>query len=337
LANQTGIKQIADIVGVSVATVSRALNNPEKVKAETREKILQAFEDKGYVYNAAAADLVKKKSSVIGVLIPNAQTPLFAQNLIGIQDCLQKVGYSIIAGNTKYDDKIESRLLLQFHQRQVAGILRAGFRNNSVAFERWLKSANIPCVIMCEKLEKSELNFVGIDNYQAAFSMVNYLLSLRHRRIGLIIGPYSLSERVNQRFLGYRSALETAGHTYDSRLVIETAVSLDNGAEALRDLLSRPDPPTAVFAAADYLALGALRTAHEKGLKIPQDISIAGFGDIDVAAYSNPPLTTVRVPGYQCAYKAAEILLKLINQGEHKLYQHCLDTELIIRGTCMEI
>lgn len=336
MANQTGIKQIADMVGVSVATVSRALNNPEKVKAETRKKILQACEDKGYVYNAAAADLVKQKSSVIGVLIPNAQTPLFASTLIGIQDCLQKVGYSMIAGNTKYDDKIESRLLLQFNQRQVAGILRAGFRNNSEGFEQWLKSANIPCVIMLEKLENSGLNYVGIDNYQAALSMVNYLLSLRHRRIGLIVGPFSLSERVNQRFLGYRSALEAAGYEYDPSLVIETEVSLNNGAKALQELLSRPNPPTAVFAAADYFALGALRAAHEKGLKIPEDLSIAGFGDIDVAAYSNPPLTTVRVPGYQCAYKAAEVLLKLITEGEKKLSQYCLDTELIIRATCME-
>jgi DNA-binding LacI/PurR family transcriptional regulator len=204
-------------------------------------------------------------------------------------------------------------------------------------FEQWLKSAGIPCVIMLEKLENSRLNYVGFDNYQAAFAMTNYLLSLRHKNIGLIIGPFSQTERVNQRFRGYRDALEAAGQTFNPQIVIETEVGLSNGAEALRDLLSRPEPPTAVFAAADYLALGALRAAHEKGLNVPEDISIAGFGDIDVAAYSNPPLTTVRVPGYQCAYKATEVLLKLINEGGQKVHQQCLDTDLILRSTCKAV
>lgn len=337
MPNHAGMKQIADTVGVSVATVSRAINNPEKLKAETLWKIQQAFEKQGYTYNAAAADLVRRKSTVIGVLIPNAKTPLFASTLLGIQDYLQKTDYSIIVGNSKYDDKIESELLVRFQQRQIAGIIRAGLGYNAAMFEKWLKSVDIPCVIMLEKLENSKLSYVGFDNFQAAFAMTNYLLSLRHSRIGLIIGPFSRTDRVNKRFQGYRAAIEAAGLSFDPSIVIETEIDLSSGAYALRELLSRPDPPTAVFAAADYLALGALRTAYDKGLKVPDDISIAGFGDIDVAAYYNPPLTTVRVPGYQCAYKATEVLLKLINEGEGALYQHCLDTDLIIRSTCKAV
>jgi len=152
MASHTGMKQIADIVGVSVTTVSRALNRPEMLKAETRWKILQAVEEQGYVYNAAAADLVRQKSTVIGVLIPNAKTPLFASTLLGIQDCLQDLGYSMIVGNTKYDDKIENQLLMQFHQRQISGLIRAGFGQNRAKFDNWLKAADIPCVIMLEKL-----------------------------------------------------------------------------------------------------------------------------------------------------------------------------------------
>ncbi len=334
MANHTGMKQIADIVGVSVATVSRALNNPEKLKAETRWKILQALEDQGYVYNAAAADLVRQKSTLIGVLIPNAKTPLFASTLLGIQDCLQSLGYSMIVGSSKYDEKIENQLLMQFHQRQISGIIRAGFGYNRSKFDDWLKSADIPCVIMLEKLENSGLNYVGFDNHQAAFAMTNYLLSLRHKRIGLIVGPFSRTERVQKRFNGYRAALEAAGLDFDPKIVIETEIGLSNGSDAFQELISRADPPTAVFAAADYLALGALRAANEMGLKVPEDISIAGFGDIDVAAYSNPPLTTVRVPGYQCAYKATEVLLELINGENQAQHQYCFDTDLIIRSTC---
>ena len=334
MANQAGMKQIADRVGVSVATVSRAINSPEKVKAETLERIKQAFEDHGYTYNAAAADLVRKQSTVIGVLVPNAKTPLFSSTLLGILDCLQGTGYSMIVGNSKYDENIENELLVQFHQRQIAGIIRAGFEFNAARFSKWLKVADIPCVIMLEKLENSGFNFVGFDNYQAAQAMTNYLLSLRHSRIGLIIGPFSRIERVHKRFQGYCAALKAAGLPLDPSIVIETEIDLSSGANAIQELLSRPDPPTAIFAAADYLALGALRAAHELGLNVPDDISIAGFGDIEVAAYSNPPLTTVRVPGYQCAYKATEVLLKQIRKGVQTPVQYCLDIDVIIRSTC---
>ncbi|MBU2643815.1 LacI family transcriptional regulator [bacterium] len=337
MANQPGMKQIADIVGVSVTTVSRALNNPEMLKAETRWKILQAFEEQGYIYNSVAGDLVRQKSTIIGVLLPNAKTPLFASALLGIQDCLQESGYSIIAGNSKYDDEIENKLLMQFHQRQVAGIIRAGFGYNAAKFKQWLKGYDIPCVILLEKLENSELSYVGFDNYQASLAMMNYLLSLRHRRIGLIIGPFSRTERVQKRFLGYRAALAAAGLDFDPQIVIETETGLRDGADAFQKLMSRPDPPTAVFAAGDYMALGALRAAHENGLKVPDDISIAGFGDIDVAAFSNPPLTTVRVPSYQCAYKGTEVLLKMIKEGGQTQHQYSLDTDLIIRSSCREI
>jgi LacI family repressor for deo operon, udp, cdd, tsx, nupC, and nupG len=337
MSNHTGIKQIAEIVGVSVTTVSRALNDPKKLKPETRRKVLQAFEDYGYVYNAAAADLVRQKSTVIGVLIPNATTPLFASTLLGIQDYLQEVGYSMLVGSSKYDDTIENRLLQQFHERQVSGIIRVGFGYNRARFEDWLKSAEIPCVIMLEKLHDSEMNYVGFDNHKAALAMTNYLTSLNHKRIGLLIGPYSRTERVKKRLEGYRAGLKAAGLEVDPEIIIETEISLSNGANAFNELYSRENPPTAIFAAADYLALGALRAAHEKGLVVPQDISIAGFGDIDVAAYSNPPLTTVRVPGYQCAYLATEVLLKLINKERNRKYHYCLDTDLIIRSSCEAI
>jgi DNA-binding LacI/PurR family transcriptional regulator len=337
MANQPDMKQIAEIVGVSLATVSRALNNPEKLKAETRRKILQAIEDKGYIYNAAAADLSRKRSTVIGVLIPNSKVPLFASTLIAIQDYLQDTNYSMIVGNTKYDDKIERRLLVQFHQRQIAGIIRTGFGPDRSKFDQWLKSANIPCVIMLEKLEESGLNYVGFDNYKAALAMTNYLLSLRHKRIGLIIGPYSRTERIKKRYLGYRAALEAEGLAFDPEMVVESELGLTEGKNALFKLFSNPYPPTAVFAAGDFLALGALRAAHEMGLKVPEDLSVAGFGDIEVAAFSNPPLTTVRVPGYQCAYMATEVLLKLINEKVRGKHRYCLDTDLIIRSSCRAI
>lgn len=334
MANNPRMKQIADAVGVAVSTVSRALNNPEMLKPETRRKILEACEKHGYIYNAAAADLVRQKSTVIGVLIPNAKIPLFATTLLGIQDYLQHLNYSMIVGSSKYDDEIEDRLLMQFQQRQIGGIIRTGFGNNRGKFLEWLKSANIPCVIMLDKLYDSELSYVGFDNYQAAFEMTNYILSLRHRRIGLIIGPYSRTERVKERFQGYCAALKSAGIEFDPEIVVETELGMMEGKNAFLRLLSKPNPPTAIFAAADHLALGAMRAAHEKGLEVPKDISIAGFGDIDVAAFCNPPLTTVRIPGYQCAYKATELLLKIINGKEPGHHQYCLDTDLIIRSSC---
>jgi len=313
------------------------LNNPEKVLLETRKKVLRAIEDYQYVYNSSAADLSRNKTKVIGVLIPDAQIPMFGSALVAIQDCLQKKNYSIMVGNTRYDNKIERKLLKQFQQRNVAGIIKTGSDSTQSSIEESIKQWGIPCVIIFEKLENPDISFVGFDNYKAAFSATKYLIDLGHKRIGLIVGPYTKQTRVRRRFDGYKAALEEYEIEFSPTLVIETNTSLIEGKNALSRLLSLPDPPTALFAAADHLAIGALRGAIELGFSVPEDLSIIGYSDIDVAAFCNPPLTTVRVPTYECARKATEVLIDQIENDTDKVFSYCMETDLIIRDSCMKI
>jgi DNA-binding LacI/PurR family transcriptional regulator len=157
---------------------------------------------------------------------------------------------------------------------------------------------------------------------------------LKHERIGLILGPYTKVRRAKRRLEGYQAALSDNGLRFDPRLVIEKHPTLQEGKEAMQKLLSMRHPPTAVFAASDMLAVGALAAAREKGVRVPEDLSIAGFDDIDFAAYCNPPLTTVRVPAAQMGEMAVEMLLEMIEGDSMHVRQITLDTELVIRESC---
>ena len=166
--------------------------------------------------------------------------------------------------------------------------------------------------------------------------MTDYLIGLKHERIGLILGPYTRVGRARRRLEGYRDALERRGLKYDPEIVVEKMPTLKDGKEAMLHLLSLPEPPSAVFAASDMLALGAMAGARELGLKIPEEISIAGFDDIDFAAYSYPPLTTVRVPAREMGEMAVSVLIDMIEGREMKPRRIKLPTKIMIRESCAE-
>ena len=331
------MQEIATIAGVSLATVSRTIHSPHLVSPKTRQHVLGVIEEHDYVYNATAGDLSRKKSTVIGVTIPTTKNPVFAGSALAIQELAQEKGYSIILGNTKYDSDIERSLLQRFQERRMAGIILTGYTLAQEKFVRNLADSGIPTLIIWEKPNDDSFSFVGFDNFKAAYSMTEYLIGLKHRRIGLIIGPFTKMGRVKQRFEGYKAALEAHEIAYDPSLVIEKEPTLGDGKEAMGRLLTLPERPTAVFAASDMLAIGALAAVKDKGLRVPRDISLAGFDDIDFAAYCDPPLTTVRVPSHEIGLLAAKILLEAIERGYLEVRQYCLDTDLIIRGSCSEL
>ncbi len=199
-----------------------------------------------------------------------------------------------------------------------------------------LIEAGLPTVVIWEKIGDPIINYVGFDNFQTAYSMTEYLIQLGHHRIGLIMGPYSKVGRVRKRWAGFQAAMAKYGLKIDPDLVIEKEPTLQNGQEAMNQLLDRPEWPTAVFAASDVFAIGALKAAKEKGLNVPRDISIAGHDDIDFAAYTDPPLTTVQVPSHEIGRLAVEVLLSKIENNKGRVQQHCLETHLVIRESCCD-
>ena len=331
------MQEIAVKAGVSLATVSRTIHSPHLVKTETREHIRQVMTEYHYVYNMTASDFSKKRSSVIGVIIPTTKGAIFSNSTQTIQEKAQEKGFSLIIGNTGYDGDVESTLLRQFQERRLAGIILTGFAIGQESAVSEVVQSGIPCVVIWETLEDSSLSFVGFNNFTAAYSMTEYLIRLKHERIGLILGPYTKVRRARRRLEGYLAALGDNGLRYDPRMVIEKHPTLHEGEEAMRKLLSMRQPPTAVFAASDMLAVGALAAAREKGFRVPEDVSVAGFDDIDFAAFSNPPLTTVRVPASQMGKMAVEMLVEMIEGNSGEVRQITLDTELIIRGSCRRL
>jgi len=334
--SKIGMKQLAEMIGVSTSTVSRAFRSPKLVHPKTRERILQVARETEYIYDAAAGDLSSKTSTVIGVLVPTTKRSLFSDSLLAIQDNTQKKQFSIIIGNTKYDSRVERELLKQFQSRRVAGMILTGFGFGQDNLVEDIIRSGTPCVVIWEKLDSNVISYVGFDNYKAAYSVTKYLISLRHRRIGLIIGPYSKMGRTEKRLQGYRAALGDHGIAFDSALVVERDLDLLEGKQGMIRLLSLPEPPTGVFAASDTLAIGALAGAKEMGYRVPDDISLAGFDNIEFAAYCDPPLTTIRIPAYEMGQLAVKALLEMIENGMSETHQYCLETDLIIRESCAE-
>ena len=325
------------MAGVSLATVSRTIHSPHLVRKSTRERVIHAMEKVNYVYHAAAADLSRKRSSIIGVIIPTARSLVFSTTLQAIQEAAQQNNYSLVTGSSKYDMVTELRLLQQFKERRVAGIILTGFVFGQKDVIKELVKGGMACVVIWDKLDDPDLSYVGFDNFKATYKITEYLISLKHRRIGLIVGPYTKVERVNRRLEGFKAALKDYGLSYDPALVIEKEPTLVDGKEAMSRLLTTPERPTAVLAASDTLAVGALAAARDMRLRVPEDISLAGFDDIEIAAYCNPPLTTVNVPAYEIGQIAFKILLNLINDKSSHVEQYCLDTSVIVRGSCREL
>jgi DNA-binding LacI/PurR family transcriptional regulator len=331
---QITIQDVARLAGVSAATVSRALHSPHLVSQGTRENIQRVMRENHYIYNAAAADFSRNKSSVVGVFIPTTAGTVFAGTVGAIEEYAYEHGFPLMVSNTRYDPDIEAALLHQCLERRLAGVILTGYCQANEALILSMAEKGLPCLVAWEILPDSlPLSYVGIDNYQAAFDATDHLLGLGHRRVGLIVGPRSGILRARRRFDGYAAALEARGIPYDPSLVIERQPSMLNGKEAMSRLLHLSKPPTAVFAASDFLAIGALAAVREAGLQVPQDISVMGFDDIEFANYCNPPLTTVRVPGQEIGRMAVSLLMDLIAEGPPPR-RLCLDTQLVLRKSC---
>jgi DNA-binding LacI/PurR family transcriptional regulator len=329
---RTTIRDVARKALVSVATVSRVLNSPSQVRQATRNRVLKAMRECHYVYNALAGALSARKTSTLGVIVPTITNPVFATVTKGIQDYARHKGYSIILGNTDYGEGNELGLIHLFQEKRADGVILNGpWRGAPIV--PLMKKTNLPFVITWQTLQDKRVNFVAFDNFKSAYRIVEYLIGLGHRSIGMIAGKFSVSERAMMRWKGYRKCLADHDIPFDPRLVLEKGYTFSDGKEALARLLDSPARPTAVFCGNDILAIGAIVSAKEKGLRVPRDLSVVGFDDMEISAYYDPPLTTIAVPAYEMGQRAAKILIENI-RGEIKVPQQCiLETKLMIRGS----
>jgi DNA-binding LacI/PurR family transcriptional regulator len=324
------IREIAHLAKVSPSTVSRALYKPSLVKKETRDRILQITKKKNYVLNEMARGLATRKSNIIGLLIPTITHSIFALSTQGIQDYAEEKGYQIIYGNTNYELEKELRLINIFQQRRVDGLILTGLPKEKKPIMDF-KQTGFPFVVTWEIVNDEAINMVAFNNFKSAYEATELLIKLGHRRIAMIPGVFSASERAFRRWKGYKKCLKDYGIEYDADLVIQKMYSFYDGKEAMTSLLKKQ--PSAVFCGTDVTAIGALRAIHDAGLKAPDDISVIGYDDSEYATFAYPPLTTVRIPAYEMGRLAAKVLMEIIQDKTERPQRYVLDTDLIIRDS----
>lgn len=325
------MKDVAEHAGVSTATVSRALMNPEKVSAATRKKVEQAVLAVGYSPHAMARSIKRSESRTILVIVPDICDPFFSEMIRGIEVVAAEKGYLVLIGDCAHQNQQEKSFLNLMMTRQIDGMVLLG---SQVPFETSIDDQrNLPPMVMANEFAPElELPTVHIDNLTAAFEAVSHLLKLGHSRIACIAGPESMPH-CQYRLQGYIQALRRNSKSVEPHYIVRGDFSFDAGALAMKQLMSLPNPPEALFCHSDIIALGAMSQAKLMGLRVPQDISVIGFDDIELSRYSDPQLTTVAQPRFNIGREAMNLLLEQLQGKTVSSGSRLLDVELKIRGS----
>jgi DNA-binding LacI/PurR family transcriptional regulator len=325
------IKDIAKAAGVSYSTVSRALNNSPKVKPETRERIQRLAAEMGYLPSAVARSLVTQRTQTIGVVVTTITDLFFAEVIHSIEETALNHGYSVILANSGGEPQRELAEIQALRERRVDGIILASAYSGS-KYASVLRGTDMPVVII-NNVHKEHYGYsVEMDNCSGSRQAVRHLLEQGHRRIAYVAGPDTEWDNV-ERQNGYEQVLSAYGLPVDPVLIVSGGLRPAEGMAAMRRLLALAAPPTAVFCYNDATALGAIRAAHAAGLRVPQDISVVGFDDIDLAAYFEPPLTTVAQPKREMGRRAVQMLLDLL--ADKPIVDCVLPGHLVIRESTM--
>lgn len=330
------IYDVAKRANVSPSTVSRVFNNTARISEATRARVLQAAQELDYHPSALASGLAKKRTLIIGLVIPDIQNPYSATLARGVQDMVFSQGYVPIICNTDGDPEKELHVLREIYRHGVDGFIitppQLQITPEVNRYIRKLLDKGVPIVFVGNRLNDPNVDFVTSRAQDGAFQAVSYLVSLGHRAIGFIGGYYTRGIAVG-RWLGYQEALITNQLPIRPEWMVETDLSQDGGEQALHRLLDLPNPPTALLAVNDLMAIGAIMACRKRGIRVPEQMSIVGFDDIPFAALTTPPLTTVAQPTYELGYKAAELLLRRFQQPNLPPQQVTLQCKLVIRQT----
>ena len=325
------IKDIAKEAGVSPSTVSRALSDHPRISPETKERIRHLATEMGYSPSVVARSLVTKRTCTVGLAVAWVSDPFLAQLVRGAEDTAMQHGYTIFLSSFYDEPRREREVLAAFHERRVDGII---VKSSSLVVDNRSLLANfgLPLVLInCPEHTYS----VSTDNLHGGRLATEYLLDLGHSRIGYIAAEQGARTNLD-RLEAYKTALEERGIGFDPDLVVCGDGYPQGGRRAMQKLLALPSPPTAVFCYNDLTAIGAAMAVREAGLQVPDDISLVGFDDIELASYFHPPLTTVRQPAYELGRQAMEMVLNLMADGCDEA-SVVLKGELVVRQSCRRL
>jgi len=326
------IRDVAREAGVSVATVSRVFNGSGPVREHTRQRILEVADRLRYVPNSTARSLIMRRTGNLGVLLPDLYGEFFSEVIRGIDGAARACGYHVLLSSS-HADRNELVAALRAMRGRVDGLVvmspdidEEGLRANL--------PESLPVVLLNCAVSGSDYDALTIDNFGGARAMVEHLLALGHRRIAMIAGP-ARNHDASERLRGYRAALEAAGAEFRDEWVLPGDFTESGGHSAAERFLALDPRPTAIFAANDSMAIGAISRLREAGLVVPDDVAVAGFDDIPIAAYVTPPLSSVQVAIAELGSRAVGRLVEAIEEkNQHVRRQEVLPTRLVIRASC---
>jgi len=329
------IEDIAKLAGVSKATVSYVLNDKPGVSEELRLKIKKIIEDCNYVPNSAARGLAGEKTHFIGLVIPDVSDMFYANIIRGVEKTSNKHNYLLNLYTTHGEEEKERRVIGLINSSMVDGLIIMAYyiKDNFVDF---LKNEGIPFVFIDYPTKDEDIYTVVVDNETGAFEATEYLISLGHEKIAFLEGHEAAWDS-KARFMGFLKALTANSIEFNPLLIEKGDFTREGGYKATKRLLEKREEFTAIFSSNDQMAIGAVRALKEKGLKVPEDVSIVGFDNIEASSIIDPPLTTVMQPIYEMGKKATEILLRLINGENIERKNFLLKTKLIKRSSCKSL
>lgn len=326
------IQDVAKTAGVSVSTVSRVLNGKADVASETQERILSVIDDLGYTTNLAARSMRSRKKNLVGLIMPDIEYPFAIEVMKGVNRAIAESEFDLLVYTTG-DVRKSGRA---FHEKKYVSLLTNSISDGILLVAPVAGEFNIDAPIVSIDPLASNPNYPAVHatNYQGAMDAVEYLLGLGHRRIGYISGRAEL-ESSNRRLQGYRDALEKAAIPIDEQLIAPGDYTTATGVSGARELLSLVNPPSAIFASNDQMAMGVYQVAEEMGLRIPEDLSVVGFDNITESKYMG--LTTVDQFISEMGYVATQILIKIINGFPIEDQTYRMQTRLVVRNSCREV
>ncbi|MCL7746244.1 LacI family DNA-binding transcriptional regulator [Halalkalibacter alkaliphilus] len=322
------MSDVAKLANVSAATVSRVLSHPDKVSAETRQRVMDVINKVNYKPHIVARQFRTQETKIILVVVPDITSAFFSQVLRGIEHIAVNNDYQVILGDTENDIERENSYINLLLQKQVDGMVLLTARLDKSKLEEL--ASEFPLVLACEYVDGLNVPTVSIDNVSSARKATEHLIQLGHTKIAHITGPISVILS-RDRLKGYKQAMISNDLEIDPAYIQEGEVNFESSYNQTLKLLSLSTPPTAIFVFNDEMAMGTIKAAKDSGLTVPDDLAVVGFDNIKMSTVFEPNLTTIDQPKYEIGKKAMELLLKLINGEPLKKKKFVMKDELIIR------
>ena len=326
------MREVATKAGVSAMTVSRVINESPRVSDDVRRRVEAAIADLGYVPNRLARGLIRQKTGALGLIVPDVANPFFTLVVRGAEEVAWRAGYHVILCNTQADIERERGYIEDMLSFQVEGLLLASVGERSRPNLRVLRKNNVPFVLIDRTIGGYDGDLVQGDSVGGARQLVEHLIGLGHRRIGMVTETAEVST-ARDRLEGYRQALEHAGIAYSPELVLEaSATDVGSAHDATLALLDLPEPPTAIFSVNNIAVVGVAEAARERGLRIPEDIAVVCFDDIEHASRFHPFLTVMAQPAETFGTIATQLLLdRLAGRIEQRRRLVVLPADFVVR------